>query len=133
MDITVETRRLKVENVVGEAVKQVNVVRNITLPVKAKKIESIDAKIENVKHKIIDNKIVVEADLKKQVYYVECYSGHVQEYTVPTEKVTEFVHLKGAVPGMDARVSVSIEYCDVEGVYLRDSKNVIVSFSKPVF
>lgn len=130
MDITVETRRLKVENVVGEAVKQVNVVRNITLPVKAKKIESIDAKIENVKHKIIDNKIVVEADLKKQVYYVECYSGHVQEYTVPMEKVTEFVHLKGAVPGMDARVSVSIEYCDVEGVYLRDSKKCYRQFQQ---
>ncbi|HHY05911.1 MAG TPA: DUF3794 domain-containing protein [Clostridia bacterium] len=116
MAITVSTRRLKVENVIGEAIKQVNVVRDITLPVLAKKIESIDTKINNVKHKIIDNKIVVEADLQKQIYYVECVTGDVQEYTVPTEKITEFVHLEGAVQGMDAKVSAEIEYCDVEAI-----------------
>ena len=73
MAITVSTRRLKVENVIGEAIKQVNVVRDITLPVLAKKIESIDTKINNVKHKIIDNKIVVEANAKTNLLCGMCY------------------------------------------------------------
>ena len=67
-DISVTTRRLKVENVIGEAIKQVNVVRDITLPVLAKKIESVDTKINDVEYKIIENKIIVEAVLHKQIY-----------------------------------------------------------------
>jgi len=115
-DISVTTRRLKVENVIGEAIKQVNVVRDITLPVLAKKIESVDTKINDVEYKIIENKIIVEAVLHKQIYYVECITGDVQEYTVPDERITEFIHLEGAMPDMDAKVSVDIEYCDVEAV-----------------
>ncbi|MFZ5754874.1 MAG: SPOCS domain-containing protein, partial [Bacillota bacterium] len=75
MALNVTTRKLKVENVVGEAMRQVNVVRNITLPVLAKKIESVDTKIRNVKFKIIEDKIIVEATLHKQIYYVECITG----------------------------------------------------------
>lgn len=116
MSITVTTRQLKVENVIGEAIKQVNVTRDITLPVLAKKIESVDAEIRDVDYKIIDNKIIVEAILHKQIYYVECITGDVQEYTVPDEKVTEFIHIDGAVDGMDANVDVDIEYCDVEAI-----------------
>lgn len=122
MALNVTTRRLKVENVVGEAMRQVNVVRNITLPVLAKKIESIDTKIRDVKFKIIEDKIIVEATLHKQIYYVECVTGDVQEFTVPDEKFTEFVHIEGARPGMDARVSVEVEYCDVEAIDMAGDK-----------
>lgn len=122
-EISVTTRTLKVENVIGEAVKQVNVVRDITLPVLAKKIESVDTKINNVEHKIIDNKVIVEATLHKQIYYVECVTGDVQEFTVPDEKITEFVHIKGANPDMEAKVDVDIEYCDVEAVKTKHSEN----------
>jgi len=116
MAINVTTARLRVENVIGEAIKQVNVSRDITLPVPAKKIESIDSRIRDVEFKIIENKIIVEAVLHKQIYYVECVTGDVQEYTVPDERITEFVHIDGAEPNMDASVSVDIEYCDVEAV-----------------
>lgn len=116
MDIQVTTRQLKVENVIGEAMKQVNVVRNITLPVLAKKIESVDTRIRDVSFRIIEDKIIVEAVLHKQIYYVECITGDVQEFTVPDERITEFIHLEGARPGMDASVSVDIEFCDVEAV-----------------
>ena len=93
MSISVTTRTLKVEHVIGEAVKQVNVVREINLPVLAKKIESIDTRINNIEHKIIENKVIVEADLIKQIFDVECGTGDVQEFSVPAERVTEFVHL----------------------------------------
>jgi len=121
-DLNVTTRRLMVESVVGDAMKQANVVRTITLPtfenvqILAKKIESVDSEIRDVEYKIIDDKIIVEATLHKQVYYVECVTGDVQEYTLPDEKVTEFVHIEGARPGMEARVTVDIEYCDVEAI-----------------
>jgi len=116
--INVTTRRLMVESVVGEAVRQANIVRTITLPQPflARKIESVDTEIRDVEFKIIEDKIIVEAILHKQIYYVECNTGDVQEFTVPDEKVVEFVHIEGARPGMEARVSVDIEYCDVEAV-----------------
>lgn len=120
--INVTTRRLMVESVVGDAVRQVNVVRTITLPIfennqiLAKKIESVDSEIRDITHKIIDDKIIVEATLHKQVYYVECITGDVQEFTLPDEKVTEFVHIEGARPGMEARVTVDIEFCDIEAI-----------------
>jgi len=125
MDISVTTRKLKVENVIGEAIKQVNVVREIELPEPflAKKIESVDTKIRDVDFKIIENKIIVEATLHKQIYYVECVTGDVQEYTVPDEKITEFVHIDGAMPEMDAKVKVEIEYCDVEAVHMMPDTN----------
>lgn len=112
--INVTTRRIKVENVIGEAIKQVNVVREITLPFRAKKIESIDTKIRDIEFTVIEDKIIVEAVLHKQIDYVECITGDVQEFTVPDERITEFIHLEGAMPKMDARVDVKIEYCDVE-------------------
>ncbi len=123
MAINVTTTKIRVENVIGEATKQVNVVRDITLPVLAKKIESIDSHIRDVEYKIIDNKIIVEAVLHKQIYYVECITGDVQEYSVPDERITEFVHIDGAMPDMDAIVNVDIEYCDVEAVKVHNNNN----------
>lgn len=116
MAINVTTTRIRVENVIGEAMKQVNFQREITLPVLAKKVESVDTKINNIEYKTIENKIIIEAVLHKQIYYVECVTGDVQEYSVPDERITEFVHLEGVMPDMDARVDVDIEYCDVEAV-----------------
>lgn len=121
-DINVTTRRLQVESVVGDATRQVNVVRTITLPVfeenqiLAKKVESVDTEIRGVEFKIIDDKVIVEAILHKQIYYVECVTGDVQEFTVPDERITEFVHIEGARPGMEARVNVDIEFCDLEPI-----------------
>ncbi|PKM88250.1 MAG: hypothetical protein CVU87_07900 [Firmicutes bacterium HGW-Firmicutes-12] len=129
-DINVTTRRIKVENVIGEAMKQVNVVRKITLPVRAKKIESIDTRINNIEYTVIDNKIIVEAVLHKQIYYVECITGDVQEYTVPDERITEFIHLEGAMPEMDAKVDVKIEYCDVEAVDLPGDNDCHLTFQQ---
>ncbi len=118
MPICVTTRRLKIENVIGEAMKQASIVRDITLPVQAKKIESIDTRIRDVECEIIEDKVIVKAILHKQIYYVECGTGDVQEFTVPDERVTEFIHLEGAMPNSDqmADVGVIIEYCDVEAV-----------------
>ncbi len=130
MSINVTTRRIKVENVIGEAVKQANIIRDITLPVPAKKIESIDTQIRDVKSKVIENKVIVEAILHKQIYYVECVTGDVQEYTVPDEKITEFVHLDGVEPGMDVRTVVDIEYCDVEAIDMVGDNNCHTRFQQ---
>ncbi|MDX9872701.1 MAG: DUF3794 domain-containing protein [Clostridia bacterium] len=117
-EINVTTRRIRVENVIGEAMKQVNIAREITLPdgIKAKKLESIDTEIRDIEYTVIDNKIIVEFVFHKQVYYVECHTGDVQEFTLPDERVTEFIHLDGAMPDMDADVDVKLEYCDFEAI-----------------
>lgn len=124
MNINVTTRRIRVENVVGEAMKQVNIVRDITLPALARKIESVDTVIRNVTTKIIENKVIVEAILHKQIYFVDCITSDVTEFTVPDEKITEFVHINEAMPGMTASAKLDIEYCDVEAVSMPSDQNL---------
>ena len=118
MPIQLTTRCLRVEGVIGDIRRQVNVVREINLPSPARYIESVDTKIKNTEYKIIPNKVVVEATVHRQVYYVDCETGAVLEYTLPDEKITEFVHMDGARPCDDqtAKVKVDIEYCETEAI-----------------
>jgi LysM repeat protein len=122
MPIQVTTRKLRVENVVGDVMRQVNVVRDIDLPVYARSVESVDTEIKKKEYKIIDNKVIVELTIHRQVYYVEAVTCDVQELTLPDEKITEFVHVDGAYPDSDMTVKVKadIEYCDVDCVDMPD-------------
>ncbi|MDR1206403.1 MAG: DUF3794 domain-containing protein [Peptococcaceae bacterium] len=122
MPIQVTTRRLRVENVVGDVMRQVNVARDIDLPVYARSIESVDTEIRKKEYKVIDNKVIVELTVHRQVYYVEAVTCDVQEMTLPDEKITEFVHVDGVCPDDDVTVKLKadIEYCDVDCVDMPD-------------
>jgi len=119
MPIDLTTRCLRVESVIGDVVRQVNVMRDIELPEPARYIESIDTKIKHVEHKILPNKVIVEITVHRQVFYVECCSGAVKEFSLPDEKITEFVHIEGARPCEEqtAKVKVDIEYCDTDVIH----------------
>ena len=100
--ITQNKKRIKVQHIVGAGTAQIDVVRNIQLPVRARKIVDIHTEIVELDYEIIPNKVIVKGALHKQVYYVEEGDYVVKEFTVMREEFTDFVHIDGARPDMEA-------------------------------
>ncbi|TDA68552.1 MAG: DUF3794 domain-containing protein [Clostridia bacterium] len=117
--IEVTRRRLKAEHVVGEDTVQATVVSDITFPVRARKVADADASVRVTDTRIIDDKIIVEGTLHKQVYWVAAETDTVggilyQEDAVyemgVDEPFSQFVDIPGARPGMNVDVQVRVEY-----------------------
>lgn len=100
--ITQNKKRIKVQHIVGCGTAQVDVVRNIQLPASARKIVDIHTEIVELDYEIIPNKVIIKGALHKQVYYVEEGDYVVKEFTVMREEFTDFVHIDGARPDMEA-------------------------------
>lgn len=121
--VDLEKRLLKVENVVGENVRQVEIKNDIKFPVKVKKIWEVDAEVEDVEFEIIPDKVIVTGKIHKQVFFVadenikadgvHYKKGEVFEKTVK-EEFTEFVDVPGAMEDYDAEVDVRVEYVNHE-------------------
>ncbi|MBZ4687842.1 MAG: hypothetical protein PWQ96_1833 [Clostridia bacterium] len=119
--LQVERKVLKVQNVVGEKAKQVNIINDVEFPVKVKKIYDTTVRLEDVETDIISGKVVIEGTIHKQVYYVveeTCEvdgilyeAGEVYEQTVE-EDFSEFIEIPGARPGMTVDVQCRVEYVD---------------------
>jgi nucleoid-associated protein YgaU len=104
------TDLLKVEQVVGENAAQTSVIRDITLPGRVRKITEVDATIRNVQARVIENKVVVEGIIHKQIFFVDDDTGQLKEFTVTDEKFVHFVDVPGAMPGMNVQVHTRIEF-----------------------
>ncbi len=104
------TDLLKVEQVVGENAAQTSVINDIALPGRVRKITEVDATIRNVQAKVIENKVVVEGVIHKQIFFVDDDTGQLKEFTVPDEKFVHFVDVPGAMPGMNVQVHTRIEF-----------------------
>lgn len=101
---------LKVEQVVGENATQTSVVRELTLPGRVRKITEVDATLRDVKGRVIENKVVVEGVIHKQIFYVDDDTGQLKEFTVHDERFVHFVDVPGAIPGMNVQVHARIEF-----------------------
>ncbi|MCW3489106.1 DUF3794 and LysM peptidoglycan-binding domain-containing protein [Dethiobacter alkaliphilus] len=101
---------LKVEQVVGENASQTSVIRDVTLPDRVRKITEVDATLRNVRGRVIENKVVVEGIVHKQIFYVDDDTGQLKEFTVPEERFVHFVDVPGAMPGMNVQVHGRIEF-----------------------
>ncbi|NLT95153.1 MAG: DUF3794 domain-containing protein [Clostridia bacterium] len=124
MPITQNKRRIKVQHVVGEGTAQIDVVRNIRLvqnpmdppeeqiPINARKIVDVDAEIIELDYEILPNKVIIKGALHKQIYYVAEGEYVVREFTVMREEFTDFVHIQGAKPNMDALIDAQLLYID---------------------
>jgi len=121
--VDLERRLLKVENVVGENVRQVEIKNDIKFPVEVKKIWEVDAEVEDVEFEIIPDKVIVTGTIHKQIFFVadedikvggvHYKKGEVFEKTVE-EEFTEFVDVPGAEEDFDAKVDVRVEFVDHE-------------------
>lgn len=121
--VELERRLLKVENVIGENVRQAEIKNDIEFPVEVKKIWEVDADVEDIEFEIIPDKVIVTGTIHKQVFFVadqdtkvggvHYKKGAVFEKTVK-EEFTEFVDVPGASEDFDAEVDVRIEFVDHE-------------------
>ena len=122
-DIKLKKKLLKVENVVGENVKQAEIRSDVKFPVKVKKIWEVDADVRDIETKVIEDKVIVSGTIHKQIFFVAdedrrvgdvfFKKGEVFEKTVE-EKFTEFVDVPGAMEDFDAQVEVRVEFVDLE-------------------
>lgn len=101
---------LKVEQVVGENATQTSVVREVTLPGKVRKITEVDTHLRDVRGRVIENKVVVEGIIHKQIFYVDDDTGQLKEFTVQDERFVHFVDVPGAMPGMNVQIHARIEF-----------------------
>lgn len=104
------TDLLKVEQVVGENATQASVIRDIALPGRVRKIADVDTSIRNVRARVIENKVIVEGVIHKQIFYVDDETDQLKEFTVDDERFVHFVDVPGAMPGMNVQTHVRIEF-----------------------
>ncbi|MBS3887582.1 MAG: DUF3794 domain-containing protein [Dethiobacter sp.] len=104
------TELLKVEQVVGENATQTSVIRDITLPGRVRKITEVDTTLRDVRGRVIENKVVVEGIVHKQIFYVDDDTGQLKEFTVPDERFVQFVDVPGALPGMNVQIHSRVEF-----------------------
>ena len=113
--IEVERELLRVQGVVGENERQVNLKDDIFIDRPVKKIlETVtDVKINRKDSKILDDKVIVEGVLCKQIFYVDECDDAVFEKSIK-EKFTTFVDVPGAREGKGQTldVDVKVEFVD---------------------
>lgn len=63
------TDLLKVEQVVGENASQTSVIREVALPGRVQKITEVDTRLLDVRGRVIENKVVVEGVIHKQIFF----------------------------------------------------------------
>ncbi|HBE77407.1 MAG TPA: hypothetical protein DDW65_06435 [Firmicutes bacterium] len=98
---------LKLETVTGENTTQILVENVFGLPIPTVKIREIIASIRDVVTEVIDNKVVIQGILHKQIFFIgEDNLEHHQAEDIP---FSTFVDVMGATPGMNVRVDSSIE------------------------
>ncbi len=93
--------------VVGDDFNQIILTNQVTLPIQALKISEIRITVAQVNTDIIQDKVIVQGILHKQVFFVgiDNIARHVDE-DVPFDT---FFEIPGALPGMDVDVSVEVE------------------------
>lgn len=110
--ITQNKKRIKVQHIIGKGTTQVNITRNVTLPTVIRKIVDVHAEIVDLDYEIIPDKIIIKGALHKQIYYVEEGDYVVKEHTIMREEFTDFLHVPGATPQMDAVLDGHILFVD---------------------
>ena len=99
---------LKLDTVVGEDTKQLLVENTSTLSQPAIKIREIVAKIERLMAEVIEDKVIIQGVVHKQIFFIN--EDNLEIHQSEDVPFSTFVDIPGAVPGMDVRLPV-IETC----------------------
>ncbi len=98
---------LKLETVTGENTTQILVENVFGLPIPTVKIREIVASIRDIVTEVINDKVVIQGILHKQIFFIgEDNLEHHQAENIP---FSTFLDIIGATPGMNVRVDSRIE------------------------
>jgi ribosome biogenesis SPOUT family RNA methylase Rps3 len=98
---------LKLETVTGENTTQILVENVFGLPIPTVKIREIVASIRNVVTEVIDNKVVIQGILHKQIFFIG--EDNLEHHQAEDISFSTFMDVMGATPGMNVRVDSRIE------------------------
>jgi len=122
---------IKVPVLIGEGSIQKMVESTVTLEESAIKVKEIRALVESLNTTVIQDKVIIQGTLHKQIFYVgEDAVVHHQTELIP---ISYFIDIDGALPGMNTTVTPVVEHV---AFTLLDAttlhQKVILSFSVTV-
>ncbi|MCL6591785.1 MAG: DUF3794 domain-containing protein [Firmicutes bacterium] len=98
---------LKLDTVVGENTNQILVENVFTLPIPAVKIREIIASIKDLATEVINDKVVIQGILHKQIFFIG--EDNLEHHRAEDIPFSAFVDIAGTMPGMNVRVDPKIE------------------------
>jgi ribosome biogenesis SPOUT family RNA methylase Rps3 len=98
---------LKLETVVGENTNQILVENLFTLPITTVKIREIIAQIQNLTTEVINDKVIIQGILHKQIFFIG--TDNLEHHQAEDIPFSTFVDIIGTTPGMNVRVDARIE------------------------
>ncbi len=108
-DFPVQKELLKLAQVVGEGKRQISVVREVDFSTPVQNIITPPRReVRNLTSRVIDNKVIVEGTLHKNIFFVEEKTGRVLDIGVD-EPFRTFIDIPGARPGMNVQVYPRVE------------------------
>ncbi|MTI59822.1 MAG: DUF3794 domain-containing protein [Firmicutes bacterium] len=99
---------IKTPVVIGENVIQRMEVTDLSLDTSAIKIRDINATITNLDTDVIDNKVIIQGTIHKQIFFVG--TDDIIHHQAEDINFSYFVDVPGAEPGMDVLVEPTIEH-----------------------
>ncbi len=116
--------------VIAETTAQVLVDDTITLPRPAEKIDEIVARVQDLNCFVIENKVIFQGILHKQIFFVDT-KGIVRHVGVDIP-FSGFVDLPGVQAGATCRLTATIEFINFQllsPTQLRETVVIVVSVS----
>ncbi|HHV71909.1 MAG TPA: SafA/ExsA family spore coat assembly protein [Clostridia bacterium] len=120
MALYVDYKLLRVDQVVNINSRQIQLNNSFLLPYPALEISNVIASLKDIKAEVVENKVLVEGKIHKQIYYVD--EENLVRYAVEEFGFDSFVDVPGAAPGMEAKVEIRIEHLDSDLVFARGQK-----------
>jgi len=87
-------------------------VQQIELEIPTQKIKDIDAEIRDITFEIINDKIIIQGIIHKQIFFVG--TDNVVHHQTEEMPFSTFIDVPGAEPGMDAQIHPEIEHVAFE-------------------
>jgi hypothetical protein len=98
---------LKLDSVINEGNKQILVENFFTLPLPTLKIREIVAKITDLTTEVIDDKVIIQGTVHKQIFFIG--QDNLEHHQTEDVSFSTFIDILGATPGMDVKVDGQIE------------------------
>lgn len=98
----------KVQRVIGENTVQTMVINDVALAVPATKIDTVDAEVQNLVVDLIDDKVIIQGIIHKQLFYIG--TDELEHHQAEDIPFSEFIDIPGAEPGMNVQIHPTIEH-----------------------
>lgn len=123
-EFEVKRRLLKVDKVVAETTEKKTIVSEFTLPLRAKKIFDVVARLNDVEAQARQDGVTVRGEIRKQLFIVD--EGDLIRHVDEEEAFEQFIQLQNVQPGMRVQVNARIVDVNVQLINENEVRQEIV-------